>query len=50
MNDILGLLEKEPEISTINQGIGLNEGYQKSLAEDEVVEAPADTDERKECE
>lgn len=33
--DILNLLEREPELSKINEGIVRNEGYVKSLAEDE---------------
>lgn len=33
--DILNLLEREPELSKINEGIVRNEGYAKSLTEDE---------------
>jgi spore coat polysaccharide biosynthesis protein SpsF len=33
--DILNLLEREPELSKINEGIVRNEGYIKSLKEDE---------------
>jgi spore coat polysaccharide biosynthesis protein SpsF len=33
--DILNLLEREPELSKINEGIVRNQGYAKSLTEDE---------------
>jgi len=35
MDDILGLLEREPHLVEINKGIVRNEGYCKSLKEDE---------------
>lgn len=35
MNDILALLEKEPALQEINQAITRDEGYKKSLQEDE---------------
>ncbi len=38
MEDILELLEKEPELAKINQGIVRNEGYEKSLREDKENE------------
>lgn len=37
MKDILELLEREPSLRELNKGIGRNEGYAKSLAEDGVV-------------
>jgi spore coat polysaccharide biosynthesis protein SpsF len=36
-NDILALMEAEPELMMINSGIIRNEGYAKSLNEDEAV-------------
>ncbi len=38
MDDILEYLEANPALSEINQDIGRNEGYAKSLAEDESVQ------------
>ncbi len=38
MEDILQLLERQPELIAINQGIATNEGYAKSLREDRLVE------------
>ena len=35
MNDILNLLSKEPELISINKDFILDEGYKKSLKEDE---------------
>ena len=35
MDDILRLLEAEPELARLNAGIRRNEGYLKSLAADE---------------
>jgi spore coat polysaccharide biosynthesis protein SpsF len=37
MDDILKLLAKHPELEEINRHISRNEGYQKSLKEDEIV-------------
>lgn len=37
MKDVLELLEREPGLRALNEGIGRNEGYAKSLAEDRVV-------------
>ena len=37
MRDILGLLERHPELMEINKGIPTNEGYAKSLREDRLV-------------
>lgn len=37
MDDVLKLLEENPEIEKINSGIGRNEGYLKSLKEDERI-------------
>lgn len=37
MEQILELLEREPSLREVNRGIGRNEGYAKSLAEDRVV-------------
>jgi spore coat polysaccharide biosynthesis protein SpsF (cytidylyltransferase family) len=37
MKDVLGLLEKYPDLKQINQGIVINEGYAKSLEEDKIV-------------
>ena len=36
--EILALLDAHPELTEINKGIGYNEGYQKSLSEDSVME------------
>ena len=36
-NDILALMNAEPELMTINSGIMRNEGYAKSLQEDKVL-------------
>ena len=36
-NDILDLMETEPALMEINSGIMRNEGYAKSLKEDEAV-------------
>jgi len=36
MENVLALLEREPELGKINMGILRNEGYLKSLAQDEV--------------
>ena len=38
MNDILALLDDDPQLGRINQGFTRNEGLAKSLAEDEVLE------------
>ena len=38
MQDILQLLERRPELFTINQGIQRNEGLLKSLREDKELE------------
>ncbi len=40
MEDILRLLEAEPSLAQINTGIRRNEGYLKSLAEDERYQQP----------
>ncbi len=37
MEEILELLKEKPELSKINEGIMLNEGYEKSLREDFMV-------------
>lgn len=37
MQDILDLLDREPWLKTINQGIARNEGYKKSLQNDHVI-------------
>ncbi len=37
MAEVLGLLASHPELSTVNAGITLNEGYLKSLREDRLV-------------
>ncbi len=39
MEDILALLEAEPELARINQGVPRNEGYLKSLARDGLPRA-----------
>jgi spore coat polysaccharide biosynthesis protein SpsF len=38
-SDILALLDREPELMAINQGIMRNEGYQKSLQSDHCIGA-----------
>lgn len=38
MHDVLALIEKEPELATINQGIVRNQGYLKSLAHDRTAQ------------
>lgn len=40
MDDVLELIDKQPQLSAINSHFGLNEGYQKSLREDRVVTRP----------
>jgi len=37
MEDVVGILEKYPELKQINQGIVINEGYAKSLKEDKII-------------
>ena len=37
MEDVLELLKKHPNLEKINQGIPINEGYDKSLKEDRIV-------------
>ena len=37
MRDVLSIIEKHPEISEINQNLTRNEGYAKSLREDEEI-------------
>jgi len=37
MDDILNLLEREPWLANINAGVERNEGYKKSIAEENVV-------------
>jgi spore coat polysaccharide biosynthesis protein SpsF (cytidylyltransferase family) len=43
MEDVLELLERQPELEEINKHISRNEGYQKSLKEDRIL----DLDDRK---
>ena len=38
MADVLALLEREPELSVINSGFDRNEGLQKSLTEDRLID------------
>ena len=38
MADVLALLEREPELSAINSGFDRNEGLQKSLREDRLID------------
>ena len=38
MNSVLTLLEREPGLRTINAGLARNEGYAKSLREDQVIQ------------
>jgi spore coat polysaccharide biosynthesis protein SpsF (cytidylyltransferase family) len=38
MKEILGLLAKHPELEEINKHLTRNEGYQKSLKEDEILD------------
>ena len=38
MADVLDVLKKRPELMEINAGIGRNEGYQKSVREDRLVD------------
>ncbi len=39
LKEILELFEKKPELVKINQHIGRNEGYQKSLQEDKLIKS-----------
>lgn len=39
MADVLDILKKRPELAEINASIGRNEGYQKSLREDRLIDA-----------
>jgi len=38
MGDVLNLLKEHPELTDLNAGIERNEGYQKSLREDSLIE------------
>lgn len=40
MEDILGLLQRHPNITELNRGFMCNEGYYQSLREDRIVQAP----------
>jgi hypothetical protein len=37
MNDIIQLLEKNPELRELNKGIQRNEGYFRSLEKDKII-------------
>jgi len=37
MEDVVGLLERHPDLKQINRGIIINEGYAKSLKEDKII-------------
>jgi hypothetical protein len=42
MNDVIGLLGKNPDLLVINQDIQTNEGYLKSLKEDREILSPGE--------